>query len=373
MSKELESQLIKQRKFFEDILSGMKDWVRVIDQNNRVIFMNEPMRKYVGDRIGQECYKALGKNKPCEYCISNRAIFDGKSIAKEEIVDGRIFSVISSPIRDENNNIYCAVEVFRDVTEKRAMERLLLEQNKKMKSDLNFAKQLQHKILPENRIYNHTLKIASKYIPSEILGGDVYDVIEINDDDLGMYIADVSGHGVTSSMMTMFIRQTLKNLGDKAIDPAVTLQYLYHRYRELNIDDQYYITIFYGVYNKGTRLFTYANAGHNCMPILINKNGVEEISIGGLPICTIFEEVDYEKRQVILEKGDKLLFYTDGISEAYNVQEGFFQNTKVLEVCLENRDKGTELLIDAVIDRVKHFATEEIKDDIAIMAGEIIG
>ncbi|MBB6218526.1 sigma-B regulation protein RsbU (phosphoserine phosphatase) [Anaerosolibacter carboniphilus] len=372
MSKELKNQLIQQRKFYENILSGMKDWVRVIDKDNKVVFMNEPMRKYVGDTVGRECFRALGKTSPCEHCISNRAIFEGTAITKEEVVDGRIYSVVSSPIQSGDNSVRYAVEVFRDVTEKKAMERLLIEQNRKMKSDLDFAKQLQHKILPENRVYNYTMKIASKYIPSEILGGDVYDVIEINDHDIGMYMADVSGHGVTSSMMTMFIRQTLKNLGEKAIDPALTLQYLYHRYRELNIDDQYYITIFYGVYNKNTKLFTYANAGHNCMPILLKEDTVEEIYIEGLPICTIFEDVEYDKNQIALEKGNKLLFYTDGISESYHHEKGFFQTQGVFQICLENKDKEIETLIDMVIHQARDYATEEIKDDIAIMVGEIL-
>ncbi|MDF2548608.1 MAG: hypothetical protein K0R93_3506 [Anaerosolibacter sp.] len=372
MGAELEKQLFEQRRFFENILSGMKDWVRVIDQNNMVVFMNEPMQKYVGNTVGRECYRALGKTSPCEHCISNRAIFQGTSITKEEVVDGRIYSVVSSPIQGPDNSVQYAVEVFRDVTEKRAMERLLIEQNKKMKSDLDFAKQLQHKILPENKVYNDTLKVASKYIPSEILGGDVYDVIEINNHAIGMYMADVSGHGVTSSMMTMFIRQTLKNLGEKAIDPALTLQYLYHRYRELNIDDEYYITIFYGVYDKNANLFTYANAGHNCMPVLIKGDVIEEIYIEGLPICTLFEEVEYKKQQIPFEKGNKLLFYTDGISEAYHHEKGFFQNQGVFDICLENKDIEVEALIEKVIHGARNYAAEEIKDDIAIMVGEIL-
>lgn len=372
MSRELENLLIQQRKFFENLLSSMKDWVRVIDKGNKVVFMNEPMQKYVGDTVGKECFKALGKTSPCEHCISNRAIFEGTSVVKEEVVDGRIYSVVSSPIQGADNSIQYAVEVFRDVTDKKAIERLLIDQNRKMKNDLDFAKQLQHKILPENRIYNQTLKIASKYIPSEILGGDVYDVIEINDQDIGMYMADVSGHGVTSSMMTMFIRQTLKNLGEKAMDPALTLQYLYHRYRELNIDDQYYITIFYGVYNKRTKLFTYANAGHNCMPILLKEGKVEEIYIEGFPICTLFDDVEYDKSQISLEKGNKLLFYTDGISEAYHHEKGFFQTQGVFDLCLENRDMEIEALTDMLIQQVRKYATEEIKDDIAIMVGEIL-
>jgi len=241
-----------------------------------------------------------------------------------------------------------------------------------MKNDLDIAKQLQHKILPENKIYNDTLKIESLYIPSEILGGDVYDVIEIDDEYIGVYIADVSGHGVTSSMMTMFIRQTLKNLGKDAINPEITLKYLYQRYRELNIDDQYYITIFYGVYNKTNKLFTYSNAGHNCMPIVIRKNEVFEIELPGFPIFTLFDYVKYEKRSIVLEKGDKVLFYTDGITESYNDEQGFFSNENVLRLCQENKEKDIKEVLHIILDEVKTFTNGSIKDDIAIMFGEIV-
>ena len=372
MKKKLELQLETQRKFYEDILSGMKDWLRVIDRNNCVIYLNEPMKQQVGDTTGQQCFKSLNKTEPCENCITNRTIFEGKSITKEEVVGDRIFSVVSSPIYDEANNIHYAVEVFRDITEKRDMEKLILEQNAKMKKDLNFAKQLQHRILPENRVYNNTLRIASAYIPCELLGGDVYDVIEINENYIGMYIADVSGHGVTSSMMTMFIGQTLKNLEEKAIDPAVTLRYLYHRYRELHIDDQYYITVFYGVYDKKNKGFCYANAGHNCMPIILRQQHMEEVYMPGFPICTIFEDVQYENQELTLHPGDRLLFYTDGIVEAFHPDKGFYQNDRVLELCAAYRKEDMEQMMEAIITDVQVFAEGVIKDDIAIMMVEIL-
>lgn len=372
MKKELEKELSRQRKFFENILSGMKDWVRVIDKDNKIIFLNEPMKQQLGDTTGQACYKALNKKEPCEHCITNRAIFEGKSHTKEEVVGDNIYSVVSSPMFDENHQVYGAVEVFRDITDSRAMEQRILEQNIKMKKDLNFAKQLQHRILPENKVYYDALKIASVYVPCEMLGGDVYDVIEINESHIGMYIADVSGHGVTSSMMTMFIRQTLKNLGEKAIDPATTLRYLYHRYRELNIDEQYYITIFYGVYNKKAKTFTYSNGGHNCMPVILGRDRVYQIYMAGLPICGIFQDVHYDKEVLSLHSGEKLLFFTDGIIEAFHKDKGFYEDRRLLNLCRKYFHREMEELMEVILRNVQDFAECDIKDDIAMMMAEIL-
>lgn len=372
MIKKLENELLKQKIFFENIISGMRDWVRVVDKNGIVIFMNDPMKNQLGNNVGKKCYLSLQKDSPCENCISNKAFIEDRVANKEEIVGERIYSVVSSPIKDKEGNINCAVEVFRDITEAKAMEALVLQQNQKMKNDLSFAKELQYKMLPKNGIYGNNVKIESLYIPSEILGGDVYDVIEIDEDNIGMYIADVSGHGVTSSMMTMFIRQTLKNLGENAKNPEKALEYLFQRYRELNIDDHYYITIFYGVYNRNNQIFSYTNGGHNCMPIIIRQQEVLELELPGLPICTIIDEADYERKSIKLNKGDKVLYYTDGITESRNHKKEFFGGHRIIELCKNNTNIDIKDLLDIIIEEVKNFSKGNMRDDRAIMIGEII-
>ncbi|MBF8982297.1 SpoIIE family protein phosphatase [Lutibacter sp. B2] len=371
MCKNYSNKHMNQMQFSYDILSGMKDWVRVVDQDNNILFINEAMRENLGNIVGQKCFNTLHKDTPCEYCISNIGIKKKETIKKQEVIDGKIYSVVSSPVWNDGTQSYCAVEVFRDITEQKAMENLILTQNQKMKQDLEFAKRLQLKTLPKDGIYND-FKISSKYIPSELLGGDLYDVVCIDANHTGIYIADVSGHGVTASMMTMFIKQTIKNLGKKAIDPASTLAHLYQQYQELGIDVRYYITILYAVYDKEKNILTCANAGHNCMPIIINNKGVKEIECEGIPICRILEEASYHQKSIEFNKGDKILLYTDGISESFNEDEGFFTNERVVKMCQENKGKNIALLIYKLAKKIKQFSNDEIKDDVAMLAAEII-
>jgi len=90
----------KHKIFVEQIINGMHDWVRVIDINDNIIFVNESMAKALGKNvIGEKCYEAIGKSEPCENCTSRKAVFEGTIQAKEEIIGDRIFSVKSSPIR----------------------------------------------------------------------------------------------------------------------------------------------------------------------------------------------------------------------------------------------------------------------------------
>ncbi len=367
----LTQKLERQKRFTQDILAGMIDLVRVIDRNNRIIFLNKPMKELLGDVLGKVCYTALGKNCRCKTCICETTIMNGKIVKKEEIVGDRIFSVVSSPIRDENGEIYCAVEVFRDVTEKRKMEKTIVEQNLKMKKDLDFAKYIQQKIIPQDGIYNGIIKIYSKYIPSEMLGGDVFDIINIDEDNIGIYMADVSGHGVTASMMTMFIRQTLKSLKVDALDPVHTLNYLNSRYKELGLDDNYYITILYGVYNRKTSNMRIVNGGHNCMPIIFNNDRVHEIFLPGLPICNLFDDVEYREQNIKLDSGDRILFYTDGISEARNQHKEIYSD-RILQICKGNLPIDSGVLIDNIVDDVVGFSDNDFADDIAIMMMEVV-
>ncbi|SKC88264.1 SpoIIE family protein phosphatase [Maledivibacter halophilus] len=371
MEKILTKKLERQIKFTEDILAGMIDLVRVIDKNNRVVFVNEPMKKLLGDIKGEICYRALGKSCKCNVCITETAIRDGKIVTKEELIGDRIFSVVSSPIRDEEGKIYCAVEVFRDVTEKKKMEKTILDKNLKMKRDLDFAKKIQQRIIPKDGIYNDMIEIHSKYIPSEILGGDVFDIIDIDEENIGLYMADVAGHGITASMITMFIRQTLKNMEKDALDPAYTLNYLKCRYKELNLDDNYYFTILYGVFNKKSSTIRIVNGGHNCMPIVFEKGDVREMFLPGLPICNLFDSVQYKECSINLDRGDRMLFYTDGILEARNINKEVYSD-RILKICLENPSAKGDKLIKDIIDDVKNFSNNRIDDDIAIMMMEVL-
>ncbi len=367
----LQRKLQRQKRFTQDILSGMKDLVRVIDMNCEIIFINEPMEQLMGDTIGNLCYTALGKTEKCSHCISEITINNGKTHEKEEIIGNKIFSVISSPIRDENGNIYASVEVFRDITKVKKMEETILKQNLDMKRDIDFAKYIQNKILPKDGLHNNIALITSKYIPWESLGGDAFDIINIDKDNIGIYMADVAGHGVPASMMTMFTKEALENLGLAALKPSQVLRHLNLRYRELQLDDYYYITIIYGVYNKKSRVLKLANGGHNCMPLVFKKDKIHELFIPGIPICSLFNNDPYVEKSIKLEKGDRVLFYTDGISEAKNEKKNMYEE-RILEIASQNKNKNSLEIINSIIEDVEKFSNGNINDDIAIMMVEPI-
>lgn len=372
--KRLSKEEIESCSFMTNILENMQDMVRVLDKNGKVVFMNKIMREKYGDLIGKKCYEAINKTQKCEECITEKSLKFLEAYKKEEKVNENVYSVVSSPVLNPVNNQYFSVEVFRDITEQKKLEKQIMEQYNKMKSDLSFAKHLQTKIIPKDNVYGENIKVTSKYVPSEFLGGDIYDIFEIDEENIGIYIADVSGHGVSASMFTMFLRQVMRNKQNKALSIEETINDLIKSYKELKIDPETYFTVMYGIYNKRLKEIVFVNAGHNCYPIIIRQNEkIEEIEVKGFPICSIVDKFSHNSIKITLNKGDKVLLYTDGIVEAYNREtKMFFGYERLFNVLNQNINQERETIVSKIYEEVIDFSSGRIKDDIALVLLEII-
>lgn len=351
------------------VLESMADWVRVLDRNGQVVYANKAMKETLGnDIIGRECNIYCEQEEPCCFCIVERSIQGEETIQKEEVIGGRYYSVKASPIKDENGEILGAVEVFRDVNRERSLEKNLRQKNEKMSKDLKIARKIQEKILPKKGQIGK-LYIDYIYKPSEMLSGDMFDIFQIDDENIGIYISDVSGHGVAASMMTMFIRQSMRFIKDDILSPSLALAELHRRFSTLELEIDKYFTIFYGVFNKKTYEFKYANAGHNSIPIRYNEDDsiIDRLENSGFPISLLFEEVDYKEKKTQLREGDKILFYTDGVTEV--------RNSKDVEFGIENIIKSIKSskgnLLNDLVEGIGFFGKGDIVDDFAMILLEV--
>lgn len=350
------------------VLEGMADWVRVVDKEGNIIFANMAMKHALGDSIvGKKCYEAHCRSRRCNFCISTTSIVTGEIMQKEEIIDGRYYSVKSSPVKDISGNNIAAVEVFRDVTRERKLELELIEKNTKMSKDLKFAKRIQVKVLPKKGLIEN-IRIDHVYQASEMLSGDMFDVFTIDEENIGVYISDVAGHGIAASIMTMFIRQTMRGIKDDILSPSIVLTELHRLFSLLNLEADKYFTMFYGVYNKITHEFRYSNAGHNCIPIKYNKAGMELLKIKGFPIAMLFDELLYDEKKVVLEVGDKILLYTDGITEAKDYYGKEFGVEGVIETIKKNPANPLRDIENIIM---KHNWGEQM-DDYALLLIEVM-
>ena len=348
------------------ILDSMIDGVRLIDRNNKIIHTNKSMEKNIGkNAVGMKCYQGIGQKRKCDLCVSDKTFATGKTYRKEEIVKDKIYDVVSSPVYDENGDVVAVVEVFRDTTKEKELERSIIEKNKKMISDIEFATRMQENMLPSKGIYGN-LKIDYEYHPSEMLSGDIFDVYTIDKDNIGIYMCDVVGHGVAASMISMYVKQTMRAISKRNLDVNKTLQELHRTFLALNFDDDKYFSIFACVFNKKSKKINYLNAGHNCLPFFIRGEDIKLLEAKGYPICNIFDTVDYEVFELELQEKDRIIFYTDGIIETKNYQDEEFGIDRVKSI-IKKSDSAPKDIVDAL----REFKGNQ-KDDMAVLEIEIL-
>ncbi|MEI8216119.1 MAG: PP2C family protein-serine/threonine phosphatase [Eubacteriales bacterium] len=356
-----------------EVLDKMDHMVRIMDVKDKIIFMNEKMKAEFGDFTSNQCFSIMGATKKCAECVSSISRITGKAESKDVIVGNKVFKVIASPVELENGEIY-SIEIFNDISKEKEMEREIYLQYDKMKEDIEFAKQIQTQALPKDGKYWDKIILNSKYCPSEELGGDIYDIVKIDEDNIILYMADVSGHGIKSSLITIFLKQILKSLKDKSLDLKGAVNEMIKSFKELNLGDERYFSILLVLYNSTKRELSMLNAGHNCPPLIIRKNNiVEEIQIAGLPICSILKEANQKVVSVPVEKGDKLVLYTDGITEAFSLGKmEYFGSDSIIGILEENNQLDGAGIVDEIMGKTLEFTNQSLIDDAAILIAEIL-
>ncbi|MDK2799361.1 MAG: phosphoserine phosphatase RsbU/P [Clostridiales bacterium] len=360
--------------FIGNILNGMQDWVRVIDLEDNIIYANNAMKEALGYYIiGRKCFEVIGRTSHCSNCVSKQAANFYQPVLKEEEINGRIYSVMSSPLKNLNGEIEAVIEVLRDITQAKKMEEKIKMQNKRLKEDMEIARKMQCSLLPKS-LRTDKIKFTYYYKPCEMIGGDFFDIFHIDDSHIGVYIADVSGHGVSASMLTVFLRQTIQK---NKRSPVQVLRHLYHKFNENDFAQELYITMFYAVIDLERKNIRYANAGHNTLPILFNSKEISYLQASGIPISNWMEEVQYEEYSRKLNTGDRLIFFTDGITEICNPSEEMYGSHRLEECIFKNREKDIDEIKDLIIKDTYNFRhgeeliNNELFDDMTLVFVEI--
>jgi serine phosphatase RsbU (regulator of sigma subunit) len=254
-------------------------------------------------------------------------------------------------------------------------EKLKLEQEI-MKQELTIATQIQQALLPKKNPDFSFLETGSFYQAAKEVGGDYFDWIIIDDEHLGIVMADVSGKGIPGSLVMTMTRNILKVKATTILDPEQVLKEV-NEVLQPDLKRGMFVTVWYGVLNLKTFKLEFSNAGHS--PLLVyraKENKLEEYKLRGMPLGIAkknrFNKV-VEKKEIFLDINDILFQYTDGISEAYDKNENLFGDEKLKEVFLNNSNKKFGEIIDAIIDAIKeHTQGAEQSDDIAMIGLKLL-
>ena len=213
------------------------------------------------------------------------------------------------------------------------------------------------------------------YIPADDLGGDFYDLIRLSEDEYLIYIADVAGHGIQASLLTVFMRERVRANAEIALEgPGKLLSKLTRDYCSLELDYSMYITMAFCKYNKPKRELSISNAGHNCFPLIIRDNGrIETIPTRGMPVSVIADGAEYEEDVVVMRPGDRLILFTDGVVEEVDSATGKPLGPEgVRELAGKYQEYDGSYLARKVMETSNRYALISAKDDRSIVIVDIL-
>ncbi len=212
--------------------------------------------------------------------------------------------------------------------------------------ELDTARQIQTSLLPRDLPRVRDLDVAVRYLPVTAVAGDLYDFVVLGPSRVGVLVADVAGHGVPAALVASMIKVAFSAQVDEAHDPARVLTAI-NRILCHNVE-QAYVTAIYGVIDTDRRTITIANAGHP--PLLIGRSNrsVKESREHGL-LLGFLPDAAYVNREIALEDGDRLLFYTDGIPETRNPRGDFFDDERMRRWLTSTDSRDATHFIDAAL------------------------
>ncbi len=247
----------------------------------------------------------------------------------------------------------------------------LLEEERakhKLEEELRLARNIQQSLLPGKLPEGGWVRASGSSVASLQVGGDYYDVTPVNANCWSAVLADVSGKGVSSALLASLLQGALIT----ATDLPAALQHRLERLNRFLIDrtgGEKYATVFYCLLDSGGR-FSYANAAH-CPPILLRANGeLSTLEATGMPIGLV-DTAEFPVEERLLFPGDKIIIYSDGVTEAQNTKGEFFGKKRLREAIVAHASDICKSIHDAVQEAVASFTEgAQQSDDITLLVLE---
>ena len=274
----------------------------------------------------------------------------------------------------------------RKRAEEALQESMLMVQqaNDLMKSDLAAAARVQQALLPDTLPALPSVSFAWTYLPCSELGGDSLNVFQLDADHVGLYVLDVSGHGVSASLLSvtlsrvliprrdpscLFIKTNRAPELDTLVSPAEIATRL-NRMFPMSEDGRQYFTLIYGILNIRNGMFRYTCAGHPPPLYLAPNQQVIPCEIGNVPIG-LFEDSHYEEGTIQLQPGGRLFLYSDGVLEAKDASKEFFGETRLQETLEATHSLPLQVSVDSIVKAALDWTVNHhAQDDLSILAFE---
>lgn len=288
------------------------------------------------------------------------------------IENGRVIGIVSPRLLVAHRAQYLRGKVEARTRELRQANEDLMARDAELRYNLQAAGRFQNRLLlPHAPPDWPELRWGVHYAPLNHLGGDYYAIARPDNEHLGVLIADASGHSIAAAMVAILSRIAFSEVSERTARPGEVLAAMNRRLQGLA--DERFVTAFYGVLDRRTRVLTYASAGHPHPFRVSSRTGdVQPLTAQGFLLGIMPDEV-YREREVVLEPGDRLCFYTDGLIEARNeIGETF--GTDRLQQCLTlHGSEPAEKLSACVLSHQQDFrGSSPLSDDVTLVVGELV-
>jgi len=243
-------------------------------------------------------------------------------------------------------------------------------EKQKIESELEVALEIQQNLLPQEIPTIYGFDIWGESTPSQHVGGDYFDILEISGNRHLIVIADVSGKGVPAALIMANLQAALIALSETAAD----IPELFNKLNKLiyrNTSADKFVTLFAAIIDPAKRTFTYSNAGHNHPLFINNKGEVKELTEGGIILGVLPDEFPYQVGQIELTAGSVLLLYTDGANEAENLKKEQYGEERIIELSKKavTLNWTAKQLVEKLHNDILYFAKDAPqKDDLTFVA-----
>jgi len=240
-----------------------------------------------------------------------------------------------------------------------------IRERERVEQELQVARRIQHALLPKEVPTLEGWEISPFYLPAREVGGDFYDFLELPNGHLGIVVGDATGKGVPAALVMASARSTLRAVAQGSNSPGEVLS----RANDplvIDIPPNMFVTCFYATLDPESGHLVYANAGHD-LPYLRRRGGdADELRARGMPLG-LMPGMSYEEREVELDAGESVLFYSDGLVEAHDSKGEMFGFPRLRALVAEHGEEGS--LEEALLEQLYSFVGEgwEQEDDITLL------
>lgn len=237
--------------------------------------------------------------------------------------------------------------------------------NKQQERELVEARTIQHRLLPTGIPQIEGYKIAGAWRPARTVSGDYFDVLSFRDSKAALCIADVSGKGMPAALLMSNVQAAVHAFASETLSPSEMCAKV-NRVVSSSMGEDKFITFFYGVVDAEQKTLAYTNAGHNAGLLLRRGGSLIRLEPGGA-VLGPFPNWKYKNEEIELRTGDRLLLFTDGVTELRSPVGDEFGEDRLIRLLFDKRELEAEALRDQIVEAVVSFGGGEFQDDATLL------